>query len=71
MVLYSDIHNYRKLDDMFGKKRFVVILYEYKPENGHYILLLKSKNNKVVEYFDSIYRFPDFVLKLLDDDIRR
>lgn len=68
MILYSDIHKYDNIDQLFGNKRFVIILYEYKPENGHYILLMKTK--KTIEYFDSIYRFPDFVLKLLDEKTR-
>lgn len=71
MILYSDIHKYNNIDELFGKKRFVIILYEYKSENGHYILLMKSKDNKTIEYFDSIYRFPDYVLKLLDSQTRK
>lgn len=70
MILYSDIHNYKNIEDLFNGSQFIVILYEYKPQFGHYVLLFKYDNNKVVEYFDSIYKYPDFVLTKLPERVK-
>lgn len=44
-----------------------MILYEYHINDGHYCLLI---NNNPIEYFDSIYQYPDKVLKDINKKVR-
>jgi hypothetical protein len=52
IVSYSELSNYETIDDLLPKDLdYVFLLYEEKPNYGHWVLL--SKYNDLIEYFDS------------------
>lgn len=69
LILYSDMHKFTNIDQLFGNNKFIIILYEYQKNIGHYVLLFKF-DNATIEYFDSVYLFPDLVLKKLPQQLR-
>ncbi len=71
LVLYSEIHDMNNVEQLFGGLKFAILLYEYKSRSGHYVLLSKYDDGKTIEYFDSIYQFPDIVLKKMNMNLRK
>jgi len=51
LVTYSDIKNYKSLDELLGPHKCCVILYESDNECGHWVLIMKHKNGEI-EFFD-------------------
>src|SRR5579872_1188360 len=50
IVSYPDIIKYKSLDQLLGKHKAVIILYEIEPNIGHWVTLFKTK--KGIEFFD-------------------
>jgi len=50
---YSRIKEYRNVDDMLGKYKQTIILYEYEPKSGHWVVLYRNKRNKLC-FYDSL-----------------
>ncbi len=57
IVLYSDLPNYPTLDDLFNGHKLVFLLYQTKPNYGHWVVLCKHKRH--VYFFDPYGMFPD------------
>lgn len=74
IVLYSDIHKYKHLDELFNGTNNVVILYEKEPQYGHWTCVLKL-NRENVEFFNSYggieAGFPDTPLSKISNRFRR
>jgi len=66
MVLYPDLKSYRTLEELFGNKNKILLLYINRMHDnnisGHWTILLKKDN--YCEYFDSYGNFIDFSLTL-------
>ena len=47
-VLFSDVPNYKNLEDLLGEEKFVVILYQTSSKtNGHYVCISANDDGKV------------------------
>jgi hypothetical protein len=71
IVLYSDIHKFKTLDDLLRPHNSVVILYQLKQNFGHWVLLFKYPNSNTVEFFCSYGIFVDDQLKFINPDFRK
>ncbi len=69
IVLYPDIHKYRSLDEIFGGENNAVILYESRPQYGHWTAILKP-NKDEVEFFNSYGTMPDESLDKIPKEFR-
>jgi hypothetical protein len=69
IVVYPDLHNYASLDELMGVNNCAVILYESKPEYGHWTTVFKP-NRDTVEFFNSYGSEPDANLKNIPEPFR-
>lgn len=54
IIKYSDLNNYKSIDDVFKNNDNVVLLYELSDvNNGHWVALRRDKNKNIIYYFDS------------------
>jgi len=56
LIVYPDLQNYKDIDEVLGKYGCTVILYLTSKDYGHWVCLIKHKDN-VIEFFDS-YGLP-------------
>jgi len=74
VLLYSQLHNYKNIDELMKPFDKVIILYVFRinPENGglqgHWIALKKEK--KKITFFDSFASIPDATIIKLPKDIK-
>ena len=52
IIQYGDLVHYKTIDEVFGKYKYVFILYCTKKNNGHWTVLIRLPNNNI-EFFDS------------------
>lgn len=52
IIKYPDIIQYNTIDELLQPYNKVIILYEFAPNYGHWVSLMKHKNN-VIEHWDS------------------
>jgi len=69
IVLYSDLHKYRNLHELLSPHGAAFILYQQKPEYGHWTVLFRQSTN-VIEFFDPYGVFPDDELKWTEPHMR-
>lgn len=69
LISYKNIHKYRSLDELLGNNNACVILYETKPNYGHWCCIFKL-NDEMVEFFDPYSIFPDKQIELINDEYR-
>jgi hypothetical protein len=50
---YSIIKQYRNVDEMLGNYKQTIILYEYEPRSGHWVVLYRNNKNKLC-FYDSL-----------------
>jgi len=51
IVVYSDLVNYKNIDDVFEDKQGIVLLYQNTQNSGHWVLLYKLPKN-ILYFFD-------------------
>ena len=59
VVCYSDLKNYRTIDDLLGQHQRAIILTRFTPYMGHFCLLhltIDEYGRKTLEFFDPISR---------------
>jgi hypothetical protein len=72
LVTYSEIANYKNIDQLLGKHEACIILVENKPSYGHWICIFKNPlNRKLIEVFDSYGMKPDDELKYVPKSFRK
>ncbi len=69
IVTYKDIYNYETIDELLDPYGVVVILYEVKPNSGHWTILFK-RNDDIIEFFDSYGAVIDSELKFIKEKYR-
>lgn len=57
ILVYEDLKNYSDLDEVLEPEGSVIILYQDKKNQGHWVALLRRKNG--IEFFDSYGGQPD------------
>ena len=70
VLKYSALCNYKDIEDMFGKYKGVLLLYESTLNRGHWTCLKKMKN-KTICFFDSYGYIPDDELHFTNIKFRR
>jgi len=73
LVLYPDLHKYTHIDDILGKYGACIILFESKPQYGHWCCIFKATPT-LLEFFNPygkiIDGMPDEGLKYIDPKFR-
>jgi hypothetical protein len=69
IILYSDIHKFKSIDQLLKPYNNAVILYQTKPNYGHWVLLMKKGN--VIEFFDSYGLFIDEQLNFISKEFKK
>lgn len=70
LVTYTQLKNYKNIDQLLGKYGACVILYLTKKNYGHWTCIFKI-NKKTLEIFDSYGIFPDDELNFkMNDNFR-
>ena len=69
IVKYSDIHKYKTIEELLHPHNCVVILYETKPSYGHWVCVLKHKNNDL-EFFDPYGKSVDEQIQYIPYEYR-
>ena len=77
IVPYSEIHQYKTLDDLFGKDNRLIILYissvDGNTTSGHWTCLSRVHRNgkNIIEFNDSYSHMPDEALKFIPKSIKK
>ena len=69
VVLYSDLYKYSNLRDLLAPHGAVFLLYQQRPEYGHWTVLFKQSKD-TIEFFDPYGVFPDDELQWTDSGMR-
>lgn len=76
LILYPQLHTYNNIDDILGPFGACILLYESKPNYGHWCAIFKVTNNEL-EFFNSYgdatphEGLPDGTLKFIPEDFRK
>jgi hypothetical protein len=71
ILKYSDLHQYNNIDDVFGDKEAVIILYMKTSNFGHWCTLFKSPwKPETLYFFDSYSYQMDEEIKYSDEQLR-
>lgn len=66
---YKDLLSFNTIDQAFGDKNAIALLYETKPKYGHWVGLLRYNGH--IEFFDSYGKFIDDQLDFVPRKFRR
>lgn len=69
VVKYSSLHEYDNIEQLFDISNFVLLLYETKQNNGHWVGLVNKP--KIIYFFDSYGYFPDDELQYSNIKFRK
>ena len=61
IMSYKNINKINNIDKFFKRNKYLIILYEWKKNYGHWTCILKQ--GKTLEFFDSYGTQPDMELK--------
>lgn len=75
ILIYSDLAKYKTLDEALGSHAAAFLLYESKPDYGHWTVLFRLLNedgtlSDTVEFFDPYGTFPDCELEWIPKHFR-
>lgn len=70
LVLYPDLINYKDIDEVLGPYGACILLFEAKPNFGHWCCLFKQNNN-LIEFFNSYGGYPDDSLQYIPMHFRK
>ena len=69
IVPYSEIHKYDNINQLLGKYKKVILLYQTRKNFGHWCCLYEN-NKKHICFFDSYGIIPDDQLEFTPKDLR-
>ena len=69
IVRYKDLKKFKNVNDLFYPYDNIFLLYEFKPNMGHWVCLIKNKN--YIEFFDPTGTIIDEQLDYIDDDFKK
>ena len=71
IIKYSDLHQYNSIDEVFGSKEAIIILYLKKSNFGHWCCLFKAPWKSETLYFYDSYAFQmDEEIQYSDEQLR-
>src|SRR5690606_21496962 len=68
IILYPDLHKYTSIDQLLSPYDACILLYESKPNYGHWCALIKHGDS--IEFFNPYGGLPDASLKLINPEFR-
>jgi hypothetical protein len=68
IILYPDLHKYTSIDQLLQPYNCCILLYESKPNYGHWCALLKKDD--AIEFFNPYGGLPDASLHLINPEFR-
>lgn len=68
IILYPDLHKYTSIDQLLSPYDACILLYESKPDYGHWCALIKHGDS--IEFFNPYGGLPDASLKLINPEFR-
>lgn len=71
VVLYPSLWKFNNIDELLGPHGACFLLFESKPSFGHWCTIIKYKDGKTIEFFDSYSGYPDNVLKFIPEDFKK
>ena len=71
ILKYGQLRDFKNIDDAFNPYDAIALLYESKPNYGHWVLLLRHPKKKTIEFFDSYGIFPDDQIKKIPNEINK
>lgn len=69
VLIYSDLADYDDIDEALGEHLAIFLLYESRPDFGHWVCCFRNGNE--IEFFDPYGIFPDEELKWISEDFRK
>lgn len=63
--VYGDLRKFSSIDELLKPYNCCIILYEWKKNFGHWVLL--SRTDNLLEYFDPYGKFPDYYIDQLTE----
>lgn len=70
VMTYSDLLQFKTLDEALGKYGALCVLYETDENYGHWVAVIKI-NDKLVEFFDPLSSKPDREWKHIEKEYRK
>jgi hypothetical protein len=70
IVMYSELHKYKSIDQLLQPYNKVVLLFEWKEKYGHWAALFKP-NDHTVSFFNSYDGYPDDALLNISKQFRK
>lgn len=70
ILVYSDLQKYETLDKALGEHGAIFLLYESRPDYGHWTCMFKMDDGETVEFFDPYGIFPDYQLDWIPEHFR-
>jgi hypothetical protein len=71
IITYPQLYEYSDIHEVLSPYDNVVILYETKPQYGHWITVLKHPESNTIEFFDSYGLFCDDQLDFISNRFRK
>ena len=69
VMTYSDLLNYKTLDEALGRNNALCVLYETSDKFGHWVAVIKT--NGIIEHFDPLSSKPDREFKHISDEYKK
>jgi hypothetical protein len=69
ILTYKSLSRFKNIDDAFGDKNSIALLYETKPRYGHWVGLYRHPEG-VIEFFDPYGFFIDDQLNFMDKEFK-
>lgn len=70
VIIYNELKKYNTLDELLHPHGAVFLLYETRPDFGHWVAVIK-RNNDTIEFFDPYGIFPDEELQWTNTHTRK
>lgn len=70
MVMYRNLHKFNDIDEILGPHGACILLFEAKPNYGHWCCLFKLDNN-TIEFFNPYGGYPDDSLDFISDKFKK
>lgn len=71
IITYPELYKFQNIDDVLSPHGCVVILYEMKPNYGHWVCVIKHEDQNKIEFFDPYGLFCDDQLEFIDTKFRK
>lgn len=71
VMTYKELSEYKTIDDAFGNKDAIALLYEIKPRYGHWVGVFRHPGYNTIEFYDSYGLFIDDQLSFVPEKFKK